>query len=686
VAQRTDDTGEEQDMPSTGTSVLRVVDSHPVAFMVAGFALVMAVSLRSVLVAPAMASIGLGVWPATATELLREFTASFHQAQMGSTASAPPSLALLGGLAALTFGKALVAEKLLLWLALPLAAATCTRALRVVVPQLWARALAGLLYATTPLATGALAQGRIGELVLLVLAPPALAQVVLAFRAVQPREPWRPALRFAALAAVAIAMSPAAVVTFGLVVVVAIVAALVKTDAAGRQAAVRQSLLLAAGFGLALLLLLPWSGRLLTGAVFAELGRPLAVPDLADLLQLRPGGGGVPGPLVGPVYPALALAALFFAPSERRRQVFWLLVGFVAAGLVAAWQAKGLAPRVTDWPAGLLVPGAVAWAAAVGLGLSGLVPAIRRLNLRFSPRRVAAVALTLFSVVTGLLVAGNLVRGAWSPLQAVDSPALPATVTRSQARVLWLAGRPDHGVDFAVTGSKGRTLLDPGRPPAVAADDLGSVVTDVVQARTHTAGSMLRMFGIGYVAVRPGPEADRLVDLVARQQDLDAKPTEQAGLFQGPAVPQGGWVIPGEDPPAEVQGLLTSSTRPVPVPDPASGQARATGPGTLVLPVPEAGVWRATAGGDRLEPTTALGWAQGFKLPAGAAGNLEIQRTGEDRRLTLLLIEALLVLATVATMARPTRVAPPVAPTAGVDDTTGGDLRLAGLARGGVAR
>jgi GT2 family glycosyltransferase len=686
VAQRADDTGEEQDMPSTGTSVLRVVASHPVAFMVAGFALAMAVSLRSVLFAPAIASIGLGVWPATAQELLREFTASFHQAQMGSTASAPPSLALLGGLSVLTFGKALVAEKLLLWLALPLAAATCTRALRVVVPQLWARALAGLLYATTPLATGALAQGRVGELLLLVLAPPALAQVVLAFRAEQPREPWRPALRFAALAAVAIAMSPAAVVTFGLVVVAAIVAALVRADAGHRQAAVRQSLLLAAGFGLALLLLLPWSGRLLTGAVFAELGRPLAIPGLADLLQLRPGGGGVPGPLVGPIYPALALAALFFAPGERRRQVFWLLVGFVAAGLVAAWQAKGLAPRVTDWPAGLLVPGAVAWAAAVGLGLSGLVPAIRRLNLRFSPRRVVAVALALFSVVTGLLVAGNLVRGAWSPLEAVDSPALPATVTRSQARVLWLAGRPDHGVDFAVTGPEGRTLLDPGRPPAVAADDLGSVVTDIVQARTHTAGSMLRMFGIGYVAVRPGAEADRLVDLVARQQDLDAKPTEQAGLFGGPAVPQTGWVIPGEDPPPEVQGLLTSSTRPVPVPDPATGQVQATGPGTLVLPVPEASVWRATAGGDRLEPTTALGWAQGFKLPAGAAGSLEVQRTGEDRRLTLLLIEALLVLATVATMARPTRVAPPVAPTAGVDDTTGGDLRLAGLARGGVAR
>jgi GT2 family glycosyltransferase len=686
VAQRTDDTGEEQDMPSGGVSVARIVTSHPVAFMVAGFALVMAISLRSVLFAPAIASISLGVWPATAADLLREFASSFHRAELGSTASAPPSLALLGGLSVLTFGKALVAEKLLLLLALPLAAATCARALRVVVPQLWARAVAGLLYATAPLATGALAQGRIGELVLLVLAPPALAQVVLAFRADQPREPWRPALRFALLAAVSIAMAPAAVVAFGLVVAVAIVVALVTAGPAGRRLAVRQSLLLGGGFLLALALLLPWSARLLTGAAFAGLGRPLATPGLADLLQLRPGGGGVPGPLVGPLYPALALAGLLFAVASRRRQTFFLLVGFVAAAVAAALQARGLAPRVTDWPAGLLIPGAVAWAAAAGLGLAGIGQAVRQLDVRFSLRRVTAGGLVLLSAVTGLLVAGHLVRGVWSPMVAVDSPALPATVTRSQARVLWLAGRPDHGVDFAVTGPKGRTLLDPGRPPAAAADDLGSVVTDIVQARTHRAGSMLRMFGVGYVVVRPGPEAGRLVDLVARQQDLDAKPTEQAALFAGPGVPQTAWVLPGENPPAEVQGMLTSPASPRPIPDPDTGQVDATGPGTVMLLVPESEVWRATVGGARLEPTTALGWAQAFKLPAGAAGALEVQRTGQDRRLYLLLIEALLVMAAVATMARPTRVAPPVAPSASVDDTTGGDLRLGGLARGGVAR
>jgi hypothetical protein len=671
-------------MPSTGPSVVRVVAGHPVAFMVAGFAVLMAISLRSILVAPAIASIGLGVFPATAQELLREFAASYHPAGLGSTAAASPSLALLGGAATLTFGKALVAEKLLLWLALPLAAATCTRALRVVVPQLWARALAGLLYATSPLALGALAQGRIGGLALLTLAPPALAQVVLALREEQPREPWRPALRFALLAAAAIAMSPSSAVAFALVVAVAVVVALLRAGGGpGRRVAARQSLLLAGGLALALLLLLPWSGRLLTGAGLRDLGRSLAAPELLELLQLRPGGPGLPTPLVGPLYPALAIAALLFVPAGRRRQAFWLLVGFLGAAVVAAGQAKGLAPLVTDWPATMLIPGAVAWAAAAGLALASLGESLLRLNLRFSVRRLIAATVAVLGACTALLVVGHLARGAWSPLEAVQGPALPATVTRGEARVLWLAGRPDRGVDFAVTGPHGRTLLDPGRPPADAARALGDVVTDVVEARTHRAGSMLRLFGVGYVVVRPGPEADRLADLVARQQDLDAMPTEQAALFQGPEVSATAWVVPGEAPPPEVQATLTGPS-PRPVVDPAGGRADAEGPGTLVLAVPAADAFRASVGTSRLEPTTAFGWAQGFRLPAGVAGDVEVWQSGQQRRFTLLVIEGLLVLAAVATMARPTRVAPPVAPSA-VDDTST-DLRLAGLARGGVAR
>jgi hypothetical protein len=79
-----------------------------------------------------------------------------------------------------------------------------------------------------------------------------------------------------------------------------------------------------------------------------------------------------------------------------------------------------------------------------------------------------------------------------------------------------------------------------------------------------------------------------------------------------------------------------------------------------------------------------FGWAQGFRLPASVAGDVEVWQAGQERRVPLLVIEGLLVLVALATLARPTRVAPPVAPSA-LDDTAT-DLRLAGLARGGVAR
>jgi GT2 family glycosyltransferase len=706
--------GEEQDMPAPGAQLGRIIASHPVAFAVAAFALLMLVSLRSLMFAPAVAGGAMGMFPVSGQDFLREFVASFHQGGLGSTSSAPPSLALLGGLATLTLDKALLAQKLLLWLALPLAAASCTRALRVMVPSLPARAVAGLLYASSPLAIGALAQGRLGELAFLVLAPPVLAQVVLAFRREQPREQWRPALRFLVLGAPAIAVYPQASVVLLAVVAVAIVAALALTPGDGRGLAVRRSMLLAAGLVGAVALQFPFTGQILTGAALQGAGTAPATPGFADLLQLRPGGPGLPGgaigTLIGPLYPAFALAALFFVPTGYRRQTFCLVAGMLAACTVATLQSHGLPPRIaTEWPAGLMIPGAVCWAAATGLALAGLGAALGHPGL--GPRRLGAAVLGLLAIATSVLLAGVLVRGSWSPIGSVGSPSLPATVRQSEGRVLWLAGRADHGVDFAVTGSGGRTVLDSGRlGDSRAREALQSVVTDIVQARTHEAGSMLQLFGVGYVAVRPGPEAERLVDLVARQQELRSRPTDQAGLFQGPVTEPSAWILSGEPPPV-ARGVITgppllrvgqvdalfSGPRGIDLPDRAIAQvqdvsatlaegpnAAASGTATLVLPVPADRAWRAEAGGTALEPTTVFGWAQGFKLPAGAEnGALQVERKGQQRRMVFLLIEGLLVLIALATMARPTKVAPPVAPMA-LDDTTTTDLRLATLARGGV--
>jgi len=478
----------------------------------------------------------------------------------------------------------------------------------------------------------------------------------------------------------------------------AIVAALLRDRGADSRFVGRQALLLGAGYLGALALLFPWTGRLLSGAALRAGGTALASPGFADLLQLRPGGPGLDAALIGPLYPALALAALFFVPPDRRRQTFWLLVGLLGACVVVTLQVHGLPPAVArEWPAGLLVPGAVAWAAATGLALAGLGRALRQSSL--SPRRLGAAGLGLLAVATGLLVAGFLVRGSWTPLQAVDNPALPATVRQGHGRVLWLAGRAEGGVSFAVTGADGRTLIDSGRPGAdPATRALRSVVTDIIEARTHQAGSMLELFGIGYVAVRPGPDDDRLVDLVARQQELRSRPTDQAGLFQAPVTEPTAWLLPGEAPTDPRDTLTAPGLTGVPgvqavfsgregtrLPDRVTSAVPAPGPATLMLPVPASRDWRASLDGAPLSPTIVFGWAQGFELPDGAGGELEVRRTGQGRRFVYLLIEGLLLLTAVAAMARPTRAAPPAAPAA-LDDTTTTDLRLATLAGRGGAR
>ncbi|HZD75173.1 MAG TPA: hypothetical protein VE776_15000, partial [Actinomycetota bacterium] len=280
-----------------------------------------------------------------------------------------------------------------------------------------------------------------------------------------------------------------------------------------------------------------------------------------------------------------------------------------------------------------------------------------------------------------------------------DTPRLPATVRQGQGRVLWLAGRADGGVSFAVTGAGGRTLMDSGRPGGDRATRaLGSVVTDIVEARTHQAGSMLELFGIGYVAVRPGPDDDRLVDLVARQQELRSRPTEQAALFQAPVAEPTAWLLPGR-PPADPRGVLTGpALSDVPglravfsgrdgarLPARATSGVPAPGPATLMLPVPAGRDWRASLNGTPLRATTVFGWAQGFELPDGAGGVVEVRREGQQRRFVYLLIEGLLLLTALAAMARPTKAAPPPAPVA-LDDTTTTDLRLATLAARGGAR
>jgi GT2 family glycosyltransferase len=657
----------------------RVVGRHPAATALGLFVVVMALSLRSLLAAQKVGGEAMPPFPASARDMFAGFTSSLGTEGLGSTLPASPSLVVFGLAAVIAFGKGLLAQKLLLWLALPLAAATCTRALRVVIPDLRARLVGGLLYATTPLATAALSQGRLGELAFLVLAPPLLAQTWLALELEQPREPWRPALRFALLLAVAVALYPPALVIVATVVVAAAGVALVLTPSMLWNVLARRAALLGVGLLGALVVLLPWSLVLFTsGSPLRGAGVPGAVPSFADLIQLRPGGAGQPL-FTGPLYPTLALASLIFATGARRMLAFWFGLGLLCNALLAAWLARGSGVRIADWPGGLLIPGAVAWAAIAAIGFNSILPALSR--ARSSVERAGATFVVVLTALVGVFVVGNLARGDWALLDGPER--LPATVTESQARVLWLAGRGDGGVFWAVTGPRGRTLLDSARPSAPnASEAVGAIVQDVLQARTHRAGTVLRTFNVGFVVVRHGPEADRLNELLTRQGDLDSRITEQAGLYEGPPPAPGGMVLPGAEPPASAEQLLLASGASTrlqgSVPDP---QGRVKGPATVVLPMAADRSWQAQVGDRELTRDSTAGWAQAFLVPEGVAGTIQVRYEGQRARTLALVGELLLVLAALAMIARPTRKPPP--PTPSADEVTG-ELRLPSAVVGSV--
>jgi hypothetical protein len=718
VAQRTDDSGDEQDMPSTGVSVLRVVARHPVAFMVAGFALIMAISLRSVLITPGNVWDWIGTSSSTGQDLFREFASTDGESAFESS-TLPPSLVVLGGLVTLTFNKVLLAQKLLMWLALPLAAATCIRALRVVVPQLWARTLAGLLYASSPLAVGALAQRRLGELAFLILAPPALAQVVLAFRAEQPREPWRPAPRFFLLATGATIFYPPALLVFGTIVASATIVVLVRIKGAGRITALRQAMFLGASFLGTLLFLLPWHNQL-----FAALGwtgglltSRLADPSLIELLQLNPGGPEVLGRLVGPVYPALALAALLYVPAGRRRQIFGLLVGLLAATVAATWQAhvptSGIA---STWPAGLLVPGAVAWAAVCGLAMQGIATALLRKGL--SLRRGMAALVTVMVCMTGGLLVGALAQDAAVPSHPAERLSLPTAVFDRSSKILWLSSQPGQDVEFLVTDSNGHTQIDSTRREQNAVTRvLQEIVNNIMQSRTNQAGSLLDLLGIRHVVLQPGSRTDQLRRLLSRQLDLRIKVAPPRRPV--PSISALSLVMPGYTPPtpsldprhlhqarwnsevpntpavitpeyridlwikaqttthpmvfqtlpARRDGVIVSgSALPSQLKDWANASGvfqneTVTGPATILLPYQGATAWRASVGGRSLDASPTLsGWIQAFHVPAGVSGTLQIQRPRDPGERIKLTVAGMLLLAAVLVTARPTRVAPPPPP------------------------
>lgn len=312
-------------------------------------------------------------------------------------------------------------------LAVPLAALTAHRFGRLVSDDRGARMTWAVSYGLLVAVTGAVATGRVGTVIALVVAP--LFANVLLRLVLEPD--WSRALQAGVWIAVVAAFAPVA--WWLAMAAVAVSAVLVRSAA--------RHLAVTAGVGT--ILLGPWLlDRVWSTKVWWEAGNPVDAPAAAwDVVT---GSGGVAAAPWWMVLPVLVLAIAALVPEATRRSVTaaWLvaLVG-LAVGLLASVSTFVPYPGAPDvrawsglgsglWLGGLLTASLFAW------------PMLRTRRYR-RWRRPAIVLLAAFPVLAG---GWWVVRGIDQPLENGEGRVVPAYLAARPGTTVVLTGDSEAGI------------------------------------------------------------------------------------------------------------------------------------------------------------------------------------------------------------------------------------------------
>ncbi|MER5733483.1 glycosyltransferase [Streptomyces sp. NPDC002138] len=582
------------------------------------FALLLVVSLvacRALLTGGSLMGGALLPAPDGALALWRSYADDWHAVGTGSTAGAPPYLAVLGALAVLLFGSTQTALTLLLVCSVPLAGLTAYFASRPLVSSRLLRAWAAIAYAFLPAVTGALATGRLGTAVLAILLPLIARSAVTACglagsaAADGGKGGLRSVWTFALLLTVASAFTPVIWPPAALLGL----AALIVRRAAWKTYAPR----LAAALAVPLLVLAPWSLNLFThpAAFLREAGLPYGsgAASALDLLGISPGG---PRATAGVLLLGVVVAALAALLREERR----FAVGAAWAAALTALLLAVLVNR-TAWAGPLTLGYGLALLAAAAIGADG---AKERVAARSFGWRQPLAALVALAAAAGplLLAAGWMLGGADGPLERRDPVQVPAFVaeesgTRDQPRTLVLGGASPARVDYTLVRGSGGRIGDAELAAAAGSDTrLDKAVSSLVAGSGADQSAQLGGFAIRYVLVRDGAprQIHRILDAtpgLSRLSQLDGDALWRVDRQVARAVIVPG--KPGEAPIPVASGPVEAHTR------------IAAGEGGRVLRIADRADpgWQATLDGKPLKRKTVDGWAQGFELPA-AGGRLDL--------------------------------------------------------------
>jgi GT2 family glycosyltransferase len=600
--------------------------------------------------------------PAGASDLWRTYTQGWHPVGLGSTTTAPPSLAVLALVSTLLFGKVWLTVDLLVIAAVPLAGLTAYLASGALSRRVAIRVPVAIGYALLPPITGAAVQGRIDVTAAAILLPLAARACVAAVRSDPRRSGWHRAVGAGLLLALVTALVP----LLWPVAVAPLLLAAVPAPAAARG---RRVLAAAVVLAVPPLLLLPWTPYAVTHP--HSLARGLGLPEplqsrlpvpFSHLLLLHPGGAGQPPWWA---WAPVLLAAVVATAYARRAAV--IRIAMVAAVLAIA-AAVGVsrdagvaagAPGSRYWAGGLLVVAGLAMLIAVAVAAAETPEALRAAP--FGWRQPATAILTVAMVATVVVVGGHwLVRsdvGAAGTVRSGSASVLPVfAVASAEApttpRVLSL--RADaQAVHYALLrGANGPVLgdadvasnPDDAATPTTGDQALARAVRDLAAGRPEAAGE-IEGFGVTLIVVPA--DAGGALSRIGRVPGLARVPATTNVVYRTTAP--GGELAVLDPTDADIAARGGAPRTPPALLPASSGHATTdlpSGPAgrMLVLAEPFSARWRATLAGSPLVPVRAYGWAQAWTLPAGG-GRLAVERTGGSRGTWMAIELGLLALA-----------------------------------------
>ncbi|MFE1170203.1 glycosyltransferase [Nocardiopsis sp. NPDC058789] len=623
--------GEEDDGPADdSTSFLRRVVLQPGVLLVIGLTVVTLVAERSLLLGGMLGGGALPPVTGNALDLWNLYLAGHPDSGVGSAGVVPPYVGFLALLSTLTLGQPWIAVMVILLGCVPLAGLTSYLLAREVLRFRPARLWMAGAYALLPMATGAVAQGRLGTALVHALLP-ILGLLLVRLVSMPPKSSRRAAWGLGLALTVATAFVP---IVWLLCLVTGVLAA-VAFGHLGRRIFVSMGISL----GTPAVLLMPWTLELLThpslwlleaGLHRPELSNPGATPT--ELLMLSPGGPGTPPVWVTAGFIAAALCSLLLLRNRMLVAAGWSLALF--GMLVAVLTSRIVIEPYFGGPPALVWPGvALSFAAtAVLLTAATAARAFGNMIRHGGLRRYFALAVALLALATPVSAAALWMwEGVDGPMTANAPRSVPGALESVSAdgtepRTVIVTPADDGAVDYVVVRGREprlgeeRVVPEPGTRAA-----MDQAVAELAAGQGSDQLVTLLDHGVQYVLYpRPelgGPADATMVDTLDGTPGLGRQSlSDHYGLWRV-AEPTGVLRTVSED------GLEAEALR---VEGPADQLTAEIGGGhtgrRLALAEPADGGWRATLDGAELTPVDTENGTQAWALPVHG-GDLRVWHT-----------------------------------------------------------